>query len=339
MDRLSHEFWMQRALELSVQGKSRTQPNPMVGCVVVLDNKIIGEGYHREYGSNHAEVEAFKGLEDCIDIENATAYVSLEPCSHHGNTPPCAEFLANSGIGRVVTAMEDPNPKVKGRGHSLLVKNGTEVITGVLEKEAREMNRIFRHIQCSPLPYITLKWAQSKDGFIDPDEKAIQGRGSVKISSSDSSEIVSTLRSHHNSILVGKNTAQVDSPLLTSREEGGVDPIRIVIDPECELSTNHFDIVICNSNSSHKTNAKHCETLDQGLNHTLLKLREMGVYSILVEGGSYTLKKFIENNLWNEAYIFESPNNLSSGLKAPDLDFEDFETSQVGSDTLYHRIR
>ena len=339
MDSLSHEYWMQKALELAIQGKSRTQPNPMVGCLVVLDNKIIGEGYHREYGGNHAEVEAFKVLGDFSDLKNATAYVSLEPCSHHGNTPPCAEFLAQSGIGRVVTAMEDPNEKVKGRGHSLLVKNGTEVITGVLEEEAREMNRIFRHLQSSPLPYITIKWAQSKDGFIDPDEKAAKGRGSIKISSKESSEIVSTLRSHHNAILVGKNTAKVDSPLLTSREEKGVDPIRIVIDPECELTSNHFDIVVCNSTATNKTDAQHCATLDQGLRPTLLNLREMGIYSILVEGGAHTLEKFISSDLWNEAYVFESPNNLTNGLKAPAINTTGFDSSKVGPDTLFHLIR
>ena len=339
MDNSSDIYWMTHAFELAVQGKSRTQPNPMVGCVIVHEGKVIGEGYHRAFGKAHAEVEALKGIEGLGILKDATAYVSLEPCSHHGNTPPCAEFLVKCGIGRVVTAMEDPNPKVKGRGHEILKQNKVQVLTGVLENEASEMNRIFIHLQNSKLPYITLKWAQSLDGFIDPETSANSCRGSIKISSEESSVFVQNLRSHHNSILIGKKTALVDSPNLTSKEIDGVDPIRIVIDPNCEISTNHFDIVICNSNSSHKTNVKHCETLDQGLNHTLFKLREMGVYSILVEGGAYTLKKFIENDLWNEAYIFESPINLSSGLKAPDLDFEDFETSQFGIDTLYHKIR
>lgn len=339
MDSQSHEFWMQKALELAIQGKSRTQPNPMVGCLVVLDNEIIGEGYHSEYGSNHAEVEAFKDLGESSLLKSATAYVTLEPCSHHGNTPPCAEFLANSGIGRVVTAMEDPNPKVNGQGHSLLAKNGTEVITGILEEEAREMNRIFSHLQSSPLPYITIKWSQSKDGFIDPEKKASNGRGSIKISSKESSEIVSTLRSHHNAILIGKNTALVDTPLLTSREEGGVDPIRIVIDPNCELTDNHFDIVVCNSKATTQSDSKHCKTIEQGLEHTFMKLREMGVYSILIEGGAQTLEKVISTDLWNEAYVFESPNSLTNGLKAPVINRENFDSNKVGPDTLFHLIR
>ena len=339
MDKCSDNYWMTRAFELAIQGKSRTQPNPMVGCVIVFEDRIIGEGFHNAFGEAHAEVEALKGLENFDGLENATAYVNLEPCSHFGNTPPCAEFLAKSKIGRVVTAMEDPNPKIKGNGHAVLKANKIDLTEGVLENEAKKLNRIFIHLQKSTLPYITLKWAQSNDGFIDPDKKAVRGRGSEKISSEESSILVQNLRSHHNSILIGKNTALVDEPLLTSKEEGGVDPIRIVIDPKCELNTNHFDIVICNSDSESKSQSMLCRGLEKGLETTLIELRKMGVYSILIEGGAHTLNQFINADLWNEAYVFESPNNLTNGLEAPSIDKNDFDTSIVGVDTLYHKIR
>ncbi len=337
MDKGSDNYWMSKAFELAIQGKSRTQPNPLVGCVIVHEGKIIGEGYHHSYGKNHAEVEAFNGLENFDGLENATAYINLEPCSHFGNTPPCAEFLVKSKIGRVVTAMEDPNPNVKGSGHSILKENNIELTECVLENEAKELNRIFIHLQKSPLPYITLKWAQSSDGYIDPEKSALKGRGSVKISSDESSILVQSLRSQHNSILIGKNTAFVDAPLLTSREEGGVDPIRIVIDSKCELNTNHFDIVVCNSDSN--SSSKQCKGLENGLESILVELRKMGVFSILVEGGAHTLNQFINSDLWNEAYVFESPKKLSNGLKAPTMEKNKFEKSMVGIDTLYHKIR
>ena len=339
MEKGSDKFWMTRALEVAVKGKSRTQPNPMVGCVIVHEGKIIAEGYHKAFGDAHAEVEAFNGLQNFNRLNEATAYVSLEPCSHHGKTPPCAEFLSKSEIGRVVTAMEDPNPQVMGTGHRILKENGISVLSGVLEEQAREMNRIFVHLQKSSLPYITLKWAQSKDGFIDPEENAAQGRGSIKISSEQSSQLVQTLRSHHNSILIGKITAKVDTPMLTSREEDGVDPIRIVIDPNCELDSSLYNIVICNSGTNQKSKAMHCEGLEEGIEKVLPKLRDMGVHSILVEGGAHTLNKFLESDLWNEAYVFESPINLGKGLCAPQIDISKFEKASIGEDTLYHRIR
>ena len=343
----SHEIWMARALSLAVEGKSKTQPNPMVGCVIVKDGDIISEGYHKEYGASHAEVNA---LTD-IDAEGATAYVSLEPCSHTGKTPPCADLLIKKKVSRVYTAMEDPNPRVSGSGHQRLRENGIEVITGILEEEARELNRIFIHLQSSPLPYITLKWAESHDGFMDPDRTPIKGRGSIAISSSNSSKVVHRLRSLHNSILIGRNTLEVDNPNLTSREDSGVNPIKIVIDPNCSVEYSRLNItkgvertiIVCNTGktNSHSPNegVEYCEGLESGLDHVMLKLRDMGVYSILIEGGASTLKSFISDDLWNEAYVFKSQQKLSSGLRAPELDIANFNTSKLGEDYLFHLIR
>lgn len=340
MGNSSDKFWMTRALELAIQGKSKTQPNPMVGCVIVLDGKAIGEGFHEEYGGPHAEVNAINSIKDQnLDLSKATAYVSLEPCSHFGLTPPCANLLAEKGIGRVVTAMEDPNPKVKGKGHKILESKNIKIESGVLEEHAREMNRIFCHLQNSPLPYITLKWAQSKDSFIDPDTNASTGRGSFQISSGESSELVQHLRSHHNAILVGRKTVEVDTPKLTAREQNGVDPKRLVIDPQCKLESDYFDVVICNSGSLSNAKAELCLGLEKGLKHVLKKLRELGVYSILVEGGARTLQSFIDNEVWDEAYVFESSKELKHGLKAPQIDLSEFDQSAVGPDTLYHLIK
>ncbi len=335
---------MTRALELAIQGKSKTQPNPMVGCVIVLDEEIIAEGYHQKHGGPHAEVEA---LNNCRhnDLSRATAYVTLEPCSHFGLTPPCANLLIEKGIGRVITAMEDPNPKVLGRGHEVLASKGIEVKSGVLEEQSKQMNRIFIHLQNSPLPYITLKWAQSVDGYMDPDTKPEYKRGSIAISSPESSEIVQSLRSHHNAILVGRKTVEVDDPRLTSREENGVDPIKIVLDSECSLDLSDYrfskvgrSIVVCNSGNS-TTAVEYCVGLEKGLEPVLLKLRDMGVYSILVEGGAHTLNSFIDTGLWNEAYVLESSNKLEGGLKAPVIDLSGFDKTITDTDTIYHCIR
>lgn len=335
---------MTRALELAIQGKSKPQPNPMVGCVIVLDGEIIGEGYHQQHGGPHAEVEALNNC-DQEDLNRASAYVTLEPCSHVGLTPPCANLLIERGIGRVVTAMEDPNPKVSGRGHEVLASKGIEVKSGVLENQAREMNRIFVHLQRSPLPYITLKWAQSADGYMDPDTKPEVKRGSISISSPETSEIVQSLRSHHNAILVGRKTVEVDDPRLTSREENGVDPIKIVLDSECSLDLSDYRfsnegrcIVVCNSDCS-TTEVEYCDGLENGLEHVLLKLRQMGVYSILVEGGEHTLNSFIDAGLWNEAYVLESSDNLEGGLNAPLVDLSGFDKTITETDTIYHCIR
>ena len=173
----SDERWMRRALELAQKGQLTTWPNPMVGCVVVENNQILGEGWHRRFGEGHAEVNALDKIEDNKDLSRATAYVTLEPCSHHGKTPPCAVLLTSRGVGRVVVATQDPNPVVAGRGLTTLTEAGIEVIAGCLEKEALELNRRFFFAMNESRPWITLKWAQSRDGFVDPDERAKDGRG------------------------------------------------------------------------------------------------------------------------------------------------------------------
>ena len=343
----SDEIWMARALSLAVKGKSKTQPNPMVGCVIVKDGDIISEGYHKEYGASHAEVNA---LTD-IDAEGATAYVSLEPCSHTGKTPPCADLLIKKKVSRVYTAMEDPNPRVSGSGHQRLRENGIDVITGILEEEARELNRIFIHLQSSPLPYITLKWAESSMDSWILTRHLLKAEALLLSPLAVLLKLFIDLRSLHNSILIGRNTLEVDNPNLTSREDSGVNPIKIVIDPNCSVNYSRLNItkgvertiVFCNTGktTSHSPNEglEYCEGLESGLDHVMLKLSDMGVYSIFVEGGASTLKSFISDDLWNEAYVFKSQQKLSSGLRAPELDIANFNKSKLGDDYLFHLIR
>ena len=199
----SDERWMRRALELAQKGQLTTWPNPMVGCVVVENNQILGEGWHQRFGEGHAEVNALDKIEDNKDLSRATAYVTLEPCSHHGKTPPCAVLLTSRGVGRVVVATQDPNPVVAGRGLTTLTEAGIEVIAGCLEKEALELNRRFFFAMHESRPWITLKWAQSRDGFVDPDERAKDGRGGHPLTGAASARHTHTLRATHDGILVG----------------------------------------------------------------------------------------------------------------------------------------
>ena len=320
--------WMQRALDLAEKGSSTTLPNPMVGCVIVLDSKTIAEGYHEKYGEGHAEVNALATIPELSreTLARATAYVTLEPCSHHGKTPPCANLLIERGIGRVVYAIEDPNPIVSGSGHSLLKDAGLEVVNGVLEEEARLMNRKFLHLQTSDLPYIVLKWTQSLDGYMDPEMSAAYGRGGVAITSVDTLRHVHQLRAENSGILIGRKTAEVDNPSLNVREVNGPNPVRIVIDPELRLDDSKLKMIghdgetwiICKPGfKRHISGAEVKPWLEEDLPVMLRKLRKNGIHSLFVEGGAFTHGKFLEQGLYNEIYVFQGVDEFGDGLKAP----------------------
>ena len=345
--------WMQRALDLAEKGSSTTLPNPMVGCVIVLDSKTIAEGYHEKYGEGHAEVNALATIPELSreTLARATAYVTLEPCSHHGKTPPCANLLIERGIGRVVYAIEDPNPIVSGSGHSLLKDAGLEVVNGVLKEEARLMNRKFLHLQTSDLPYIVLKWAQSLDGYMDPEMSAAYGRGGVAITSVDTLRHVHQLRAENSGILIGRKTAEVDNPSLNVREVNGPNPVRIVIDPELRLDDSKLKMIghdgetwiICKPGfKRHISGAEVKPWLEEDLPVMLRKLRKNGIHSLFVEGGAFTHGKFLEQGLYNEIYVFQGVDEFGDGLKAPLItqykSGKVCETS-VGADALWHYIR
>jgi len=312
-------IFMHRALQLAALGLGNVSPNPMVGCVIVHENKIIGEGYHQIYGQSHAEVNAIQSVENQKILPSATLYVNLEPCSHWGKTPPCADLIIEKKIKKVVVSNLDPNPKVAGKGIEKLRIAGIEVELGLLENEGNRLNRRFFTFQTKQRPYIILKWAETADGFI-----AKENFDSKWISNQYSRLLVHKWRSEEDAVLVGFNTAWHDNPQLNVRDVAGRNPVRIVIDAELGLPVTHhlFDYsqntIIINRHKSSEGNLTNymksdLKTLNGGLN----SLYESGIQSVIVEGGSKTLQRFIDENLWDETRIFTSPISFESGIKAP----------------------
>ncbi|WP_375580779.1 bifunctional diaminohydroxyphosphoribosylaminopyrimidine deaminase/5-amino-6-(5-phosphoribosylamino)uracil reductase RibD [Marivirga tractuosa] len=317
------ELFMQRALQLAGFGKASVSPNPMVGCVIVLDGKIIGEGWHQKAGEPHAEVLAIRSVKNDDLLKFATAYVTLEPCAHYGKTPPCAELLVEKQLKRVVIGAVDPNPLVAGKGIKILKKAGIEVETAVLEKECLALNRAFFTFMQNKRPYIILKWAQTSDGFI-----ARENFESKWISNPLSRQLVHKWRTEIDTILIGKNTAQYDNPQLTAREWSGKNPIRLVIDHQLALSEDLkiFDgeqKTILFHSKDQKWEMQGVESIqlkqDNFLQEMMNYLHQEKIQSVLVEGGSKTIQSFIDAGLWDEARIFTSPVSFEQGIKAAEL--------------------
>ncbi len=331
------EKYMLRALELAELGRGTVSPNPLVGCVIVHEDKIIGEGYHKTYGEAHAEVNAVNAVENPELFSNSTAYVTLEPCSHFGKTPPCANMLVEKGIKRVVIATVDSNPLVGGKGIAILEDGGTEVTTGVLEQEARNQNRRFFTQIEKKRPYVILKWAQTSDGFI-----AREDYSSKWISGSQSRQLVHRWRSEEDSILVGKNTAKYDNPRLNVRDWKGKNPLRLVIDPNLELDSSlslfdgTIDTICFNTKKAEKQDNLEFVKLSMGfeLGEILNELHSRKIQSLIVEGGAFLLNKFLESELWDEARVFTSQNKFEKGISAPNLSIPASEELSVGEDSL-----
>jgi len=313
-------------------------PNPAVGCVNVFDNRIIGEGYHQAFGGPHAEVNAIRSVRDRNQLEKATVYVNLEPCNHHGKTPPCSDLLIKSKVKMVVIAISDPNPLVAGQGIEKLNKAGIEVIVGNLEVEASELNKRFLTFFQKKRPYIILKWAQTQDGFI-ADEKG----NSKWISNDESRLLVHKWRSEEQAILVGTNTAKTDDPQLTARDWPGKNPIRVVIDPDLALpkKLHLFDyevptIVFNSKQNSDEENLKYIQ-IDFGINmleELLNVLYEQKIQSVIIEGGRSTLQKFIDKNLWDEARVFTGLKSFRKGIAAPKLKLKPITKQMIKADLL-----
>lgn len=318
----THQTFMRRCLTLAQKGLGFSYPNPMVGAVVVKNGEIIGEGWHRKAGTAHAEVNALQHLHP-EELVSATLYVNLEPCSHHGKTPPCCNLVIAKGIKKVVVGAVDPNPKVAGKGIQAMKKTGIHVTLGVLEKDCIELNKRFYAIHTKKRPYIILKWAQTADGFIAPEK---DNKDSVFwISDKHSQQLAHRWRAEENAILVGRNTITQDNPKLTTRLWKGNHPTRLVIDPNNTISKdarvldNHVQTIVFNTQKNeNKENISwvrvNTDTLLQNIMKTCV---ERNIQSILVEGGEKTLTHFLNNNLWDECRIFESKNTLKSGLKGP----------------------
>ena len=322
------EFYMQRCLQLARRGVGSTSPNPMVGAVIVCDGRIIGEGYHIRAGEPHAEVNAVNSVaeEDLPLLGRSTMYVSLEPCSHYGKTPPCCDMIIARGIPRVVVGSADSNSQVNGAGIERMRAAGIDVTVGVLEDECLRLNRAFFTSQVCKRPYVTLKWAQSADGFIDLLRDSGQA---VKISSPVSQVAVHRLRAHNDAILVGRHTALLDNPSLDIRHWAGRSPLRLVIDKNGSLPVDLkiFDGVLpttvytdCEKDGKFGNNVEQVvlnfdvPLLPQIFAH----LHSLKINSLLVEGGATVLQSFIDASLWDEARVEVNPSlELGSGVVAP----------------------
>jgi diaminohydroxyphosphoribosylaminopyrimidine deaminase / 5-amino-6-(5-phosphoribosylamino)uracil reductase len=314
------ELFMQRALELAFLGVGYVSPNPRVGCVIVHDGKVIGEGWHQKFGEAHAEVNAINSVQDKSLLKESTVYVNLEPCSHFGKTPPCADLLVHHGVKKIVIANEDTNPLVGGEGIKKLRGAGIEILTGVLEEKGRELNERFFTFVEKQRPYIILKWAQTADGFV-----AQSNYESKWISNEYSRQLVHRWRSEEDAVLVGTRTAAHDNPTLTVRDWTGRNPVRVVIDRFLRLSErlNLFDRTqktICYNLLKHEEHPNLLlMRLDENnfLNHLVADLYKQRIQSVIIEGGAQTLQLFIGARLWDEARIGTSIRSFGEGIPAP----------------------
>ena len=293
------ERYMRRCLQLARCGRLGAAPNPMVGAVVVCDGRIIGEGYHQRCGEAHAEVNAIRSVCEPELLHRSTIYVSLEPCAHYGKTPPCAQLIIDKGIPQVVVGCRDPFAQVDGRGITMLRESGIEVREGVLEQKCLWLNRRFITFHTKQRPYITLKWAQSEDGFIDR-KRTSPEEPPVRFSTPLTQALVHQLRAENEAILVGRHTLELDRPSLTVRQWYGRNPRRVV------LSSRP---VRCEGMTSYRTREE-----------ALKDLWQQGVQSLLVEGGRETLQGFIDAGLWDEARIETAPIRLGEGIRAPKIE-------------------
>ena len=310
------EIWMQRAFDLALFGSGRVAPNPLVGCVIVKDERIIGEGYHQYYGGPHAEVNAISNASE--SVEGATAFVTLEPCSHFGKTPPCADLLIESGIKEVYVANLDPNPLVAGKGIAKLEAAGITCYVGLLSDKGEWINRHFFTFHRLRRPYITFKYAVSSDGFI-----AGPSGVPVQISTELSAIRVHQMRAEHQGILVGVQTIINDNPSLTTRLVAGTNPIRIVLDPSGRIPST-------------------AKVLQDGGETRILKstseIPQLGIQSILVEGGAKTMERLFAEGIVDEIWKIRSPKSLLEGIPEPKLPVKWRAIDYLGDDTWFKAV-
>ena len=340
---------MRRCLELAKNGLGTTYPNPMVGSIIVCDGKIIGEGWHKKSGEPHAEVNAINSVKDKSLLKKSTIYVSLEPCSHFGKTPPCCDLIIANEIPNVVVGTVDSNIKVAGNGIKKLIKAGANVTVGILEEDCKELNKRFFTFHEKKRPYVILKWAETQEGFIAPlilrqAQDDIKNRKPVWITNEFSRQLAHKWRSEEQAILVGTNTVIDDNPKLDVRDWTGKNPIRIVLDQnnripkDSHIFDNQIKTIIFSSSST-RINQENSifEVIDfkQNLAEQILNvLYNHQIQSVIIEGGSQTLQTFIEENLWDEARVFIGNQSFSTGIKAPILALKNTAKHSIENDIL-----
>ena len=364
------EKYMYRCLDLALLGKGQVAPNPMVGAVLVYNNSIIGEGFHQFYGGAHAEVNAISHVSNPALLKSASLYVNLEPCTHHGKTPPCANLIIEKSIPRVIIGSSDPNKLVAGKGINLLRENGVKVVCGVLETECNTVNKRFFTFHLQKRPYIILKWARSSDGFIDFERPANAPIGPNWITSPTARILVHKWRTEEQAILVGTNTVLKDNPRLNIRDWSGKDPLRVIIDRSLKIGA-HYNIfdnsqptliftenmppregcvtvpekhTTCLEKHPGKMKTKESEQIKPGYaritfgDNTEVQMLEFlyrqNIQSLIIEGGAFTLNRFIEKGLWDEARIFTGPSLFKSGIKSPEIKGESQKIIAIGNSLL-----
>lgn len=337
------EKYMMRCLEIAKMGSGSVAPNPMVGCVIVNNEKIIGEGFHQKYGKAHAEVNAIYSAEKrhALSLPDSTLYVNLEPCSHFGKTPPCVDLILQKKIPKIVIGCSDTHKKVDGKGVEKLKNNGCDVTIGILEKESREINKRFFTFHEKERPYIILKWAQTLNGLITGTENGVAIKSQV--SNFKSQILLHKWRTEEQALMVGTNTAIIDNPMLNVREWSGKGPIRIVIDKTLRLSPDlHlFDqtqptIVFT---SKKRSSGKNLFYLPINFNENIIpqvlsELYKRQIQSLIVEGGTQLLNSFILSGLWDEARVFTAKKTFSKGVKAPEISGTLISKEKIGEDDL-----
>jgi diaminohydroxyphosphoribosylaminopyrimidine deaminase/5-amino-6-(5-phosphoribosylamino)uracil reductase len=337
------ENYMERCLVLAKKGMGKVAPNPMVGCVIVHNDEIIGEGYHEEYGKAHAEVNAINSVKDKSLLKKATLYVNLEPCSHFGKTPPCADLIIEHKIPFVVVGTIDTFSQVSGRGIEKLVKAGIDVKTGILEAECKELNKRFFNFHEKKRPYVILKWAQTQDGFIDILRTEEGFEKALKITNEASTKLSHTWRSVEQAIIVGKRTAVADNPQLTVRSVQGKNPLRIAIDRNLTIPNNYFlldgstpTLIYTSADANSENNLEYKKlNFDEVLIPQILNdLAERNIQSLIVEGGTKLINSFIQSGIWDEARVFISQQQIEDGVNAPILDLKPVEKEDIEGDIL-----
>lgn len=332
---------MNRCIELAQQGAGYAAPNPLVGSVIVWKDTILGEGFHEQYGNAHAEVNAIKSVSDESLLPDSILYVNLEPCAHHGKTPPCADLIIEKKIKKVVIGCMDSYSEVAGKGIEKLRQAGIEVIVGVLEKDSRFINRRFFTFHEKKRPYVILKWAQSTDHFIDI-ERASGEKGTYWITGPETKKTVHRWRSEEAAILVGKNTIANDNPQLTVREVKGHSPVRVIIDQKLRLDYGAYKVgdrttptIILSEKVIHSgDNLKFVQPASFSVGNILNALHQLEIQSVLVEGGKETLQRFIDSGLWDEVRVLTGTTELKKGLPAPVLNVQPRQVSKIGEDHL-----